>query len=513
MWVLFFSLLLTLTFAVAGGGFASDLGGDPDEAAHAVTALMLRDYLSSGMSQHPMAFAKAYYADFPRVALGHYPPLYYVLTAPLLLLHCSVGTLLIFQSLSLSILAVLTFQTGRRFLKPSTAAVTGLCLLVLPQTLKMAGHVMADVLLAVLCLWVSLLWAWYLQSPTVRRALVWGCVAAAAILTKGSGMGLCVLPPLATLLAGRWRLVLTWSWWCAALPVAILAGPWMIYSTGISKEGMTLLSPAQYFVQAVPFYLRGMPAVFGWPLTLLAAGGATHSLWNGWRHRTLDPLSASLFSMCAGMTLVLLLVPVGLSVRYMLTLAPLVMLAASCALTLLPWPAKIGRWSPHLLFLGFSLLPVLTADIWPTKDVHGFSAAVSRAGVPQQGQTKQHWLVASDPSGEGALIAAAAFSCPQRFPSLLRVYRGSKELSSSDWMGRGYEARVSTVPELLDHLDKLGVRRVFVDMSAPKELRPPHLQLLLDAMQSGDRRWSLSFEQPSTHTWWQKGPLLVYQRS
>lgn len=513
MLVLAFSILFTLGFAVAGGGFSSDLGGDPDEAAHAVTALMLRDYLADGLGGHPMAFAKAYYADFPRVALGHYPPLYYVLTAPLLLLYNSVSTLLVFQSLTVSLLAALTFHIGRSFLKPTPAAAASLGMLLLPQALKMTMHVMADVLLALLCLWAALLWAWYLRAPSVRRALVWGCVAAAAILTKGSGMGLCLLPPLGTLLSGRWRLVFTWSWWCAALPVAVLAGPWMLYSTSISKEGMTLLSPAQYFMQAVPFYLKGMPVVFGWPLSLLAVAGAGLSLLSGWKNRKLDPLMASLFAMGIGMTLVLLLVPVGLGVRYMLTLAPLVMLATAHGLTRFPWPAKLTQWGAPLLLLAFSLLPVLTADIWTTKDVRGFSAAVSRSGVPKPGETKQNWLVASDPPGEGAVIAAAAFACPKRSPSLLRVYRGSKELSTSDWMGRDYEAKVSTVHELLNHLDKLGVSRVFVDLSAPKELRPPHLQLLLDAMQSGDPRWKPAFEEPATHTWWQKGPLMVFMRS
>ncbi|MCF7787325.1 MAG: hypothetical protein K9N47_14450 [Prosthecobacter sp.] len=511
--VLVLSTLFTLAFVVGGGGFSSDLGGDPDEAAHAVTSLMLRDYLGTGLGQHPMHFAKAYYADFPRVALGHYPPLYYVLTAPLLLAHTSVSTLLIFQALTLSLLATLTYLLGCRFLKPLPAAAASLAMLLLPLALKLTLHVMSDILLATLCLWAVMIWAWYLRAPTVRRALIWGCVAAAAILTKGSGMGLCLLPPLGTLLAGRWRLIFTWSWWCAAVPVAILAGPWMIYSTGISKEGMTLLTPAQYFVQAVPFYLKGMPAVFGWPLTLLAVAAVVHSLVTGWRHRALDPVQASLFAMSVGMVLVLLLVPVGLSTRYLLTLAPPVMLAAAYGLALPPWPAKLERWCQPVLLFGFALLPLMNADIWPTKDVHGFDSAVLSSGMPKQGDVKQTWLVASDPNGEGAVIAAAAFACPQRSPSLLRVYRGSKELSSSDWMGRGYVAAVGSVPELLAHLDKAGITRVFVDLSIPEAQRPAHLQLLLAAMQSGDQRWKLSFEEPVMRVWWEKGTMLVYQRS
>lgn len=510
--VMVVSAVFSLAFGVLGGGFGSDLGGDPDEAAHAVTALMLKDYLSDGLGQHPMKFAKAYYADFPRVALGHYPPLYYVLTAPLLMVHEGVGTLLAFQVLTLVLLVTLTYLTGLRFLKPVQAAAASLGMLLLPLALKLSLHVMSDILLALLCLWAVMLWEWYLRAPTARRALIWGSVAAAAILTKGSGMGLCLVPPLGTLLTGRWRQMFTWSWWCAALPVAVLAGPWMIYSTGISKEGMTLLSPAQYFVQAVPFYLKALPGTFGWPLSVLAVAGACHSLVVGWRRKGLDPVLAGLFAMTAGMTLVLLLVPVGLSARYLLTLAPAVLLAAAYGLALLPWPVKLERWCQPVLLLGFSTVPLLTADLWPTKDARGFDVAVLRAGVPQRGEEKKIWLVASDPRGEGAVIGAAAFDCPQRSPSLLRVYRGSKELSTSDWMGRDYVLAVDSVPGLLSRLDHLGVSRTFVDLSVPQDQRPAHLQLLMKAMQSGDPRWKLSFEEPVRRSWWETGTMLVYER-
>ena len=511
--VLVVSVLFTLTFAIGGGGFSSDLGGDPDEAAHAVTALMLRDYLSTGLGHSPMAFAKAYYADFPRVALGHYPPLYYVLTAPLLLVYNNVDTLLVFQALTLSLLAAMTYLIGSRVVSPLPAATASLSMLLLPLALKLTLHVMSDILLAVLCLWAVMLWAWYLRAPTVSRALVWGCVAAAAILTKGSGMGLCLLPPLGTLLAGRWRVILTRSWWCAALPVAILAGPWMIYSTGISKEGMTLFTPAQYFAQAVPFYLKGMPAVFGWPLSLLTVAGVSHSLVTGWRQRALPPVQASLFAMSVGMSLVLLLVPVGLSTRYMLTLAPPVMLAAAYGLTLIPWPAKLERWCPPVLLLGFALLPLLNVDVWPTKYVHGFNTAVSRSGLPNQGGAKQNWLVVSDPNGEGAVIAAAAFACQQRSPSQLRIYRGSKELSSSDWMGRGYQTAFVSPGQLLEHLDKLQITRVFLDLSVTQEQQQPHQRLLFTAMKSADDRWRPAFEQPVFRQPWETGVLHVFQRN
>lgn len=512
LWLLF--ALFTagiLLFSTLAGGFSSDLGGDPDEAAHAVTSLMLRDYAVDGLGQNPMTFAKKYYEDFPRVALGHYPPLYYCVAAPLLLLHTSVSTLLLLQAGTLGGLAVLTVVLGRRFLPSPLALAAGLGVSLLPVALKLTLHVMADVLLALLCLWAAWLWAAYLRTPSVRRALAWGCVAAAAILTKGSAMGLCLLPPLGTILVGRWRLAFQVSWWCAALPVAVLAGPWMLYSTKISKEGMTQLSPLQYLVEAVPFHLKAMPSVFGWPLALLFALAVVALLLSVRRKGGLPPEVAALAAMSMGMTAVLLLVPVGLSTRYMLTLAPAVLLGAAWALAQLPWPKTTVAAQPVFLLL-LSMVPLFQGDVSLQKDVHGFSEAILRSGIPAAGQPRQSWLVTSDPRGEGALVGAAAFHSPQRSPSSLQVLRGTKALSTSDWMGRDYKAAAATEEEMLAHLDKLQVTRVFVDVSMPAEKRSPHEHLLQKALATAPSKWALDFEQPISRTSLIHGKLLVYKR-
>jgi hypothetical protein len=340
---------------------------------------------------------------------------------------------------------------------------------------------------------------------------VWGCVAAGAILTKGSGIGLCLLPPVATLLAGKWRLALKGAWWCSALPVTVLAAPWMLYSTGISKEGMTQLSPWQYFLQAVPYHLKAMPAVFGWPFTMLCTAGILGGLITGWRRKALLPETASLAGMAVGMIAVLLLVPVGLSTRYMLTLAPAVLLAVLAALNWIPWQGSLALLGKAVSIFVCNLL-LLPPVILLRKEVSGFHAAVVRSGISNSGASRQNWLVASDPCGEGAVIAAAAFASPQRPSFLLRVYRGSKELSSSDWMGRGYNAAFNTPKDVLGHLDRLNITRVFLDLSMPANQRMLHEQLLETALDEAKASWALDFEQPVTRSPWENGKMRIYKR-
>ena len=512
-YLLIFSVctVLILCFEWLNGAFSSDLGGDPDEAAHAVTALMVRDYVVDGLGQSPMKFARQYYEAFPRVALGHYPPFYYMVAVPWLLPGASINMLFVLQALTLAGLATLTYHMGRRFLPRVLAAAAGMGVAALPMALKLSLHVMSDVLLALLCLWAAILWARYLRMPSIRRALVWGCVASAAILTKGSGIGLCLLPPLATLLAGKWRLALTGSWWCSALPVAVLAAPWMLYSTGISKEGMTELSPWQYFLQALPYHLKAMPVVFGWPFTILGAAGIVGGLISGWRRKALLPETASLTGMAFGMTAVLLLVPVGLSMRYMLTLAPAMLMAVAAALHWIPRQGKLTLWGKALSIFACNLL-LLPPSILLRKEVSGFDTAVTRSGISASGTSRENWLVGSDPRGEGAVIAAAAFDCPLRSRFLLRVYRGSKELSSSDWMGRGYKPAFNTPKELLEHLDRLKITRVFVDLSVPANQRKEHERLLEAALVNSHASWAMEFEQTVKRSPGLIGRMRVYKR-
>src|SRR5580693_8874432 len=58
---------------------SSLIGGDP--AAHFVTGVMVSDYLRTSFGSNPVAFAESYYVRFPKVAIGHWPPVYYALQA------------------------------------------------------------------------------------------------------------------------------------------------------------------------------------------------------------------------------------------------------------------------------------------------------------------------------------------------------------------------------------------------------------------------------------------------
>ncbi|WP_395747340.1 ArnT family glycosyltransferase [Prosthecobacter sp.] len=512
-WAVFAAcLLLSVIHLTTSGALDSDLAGDPDEAAHAVTALMLRDYFAGGWLQPPMRFATAYYADFPKVALGHYPPGWYLLGGLWLLPWVSIKSLLILQAVYLAALGALLCRLASKFTSLPAAAVAGLLVAAMPLTLKQSQFVMSDLLLACLCLLSVFAWACYLHEPTVRRALSFGFIATAAILTKGSALGLCAVPIVATILTRRWALLARVSWWLSALPVALSAGPWMLYSSRITAEGMSHQSLGAFLQEAAAFYATALPEVLGWLFALLALAGLGGLLQLSGRNSRHAGLAAALWGLLVGMAAIMLLVPAGTTTRYLLPLLPALLLAAVLTADRMCATLSTLRWPVFLLLVAGGFACVAQ---WPEKHVSGFSAAVMRVGIPhpQPDARSESWLVVSDPRGEGAIIAAAAFACGQRSPSPLRVCRGSKELASSDWLGRGYQPAFSTAPELLRHLDTLRVSHVFLDLSVPEEKRLPHDRLLHAALQSAGPLWRLDFQQPVSRIHGETGLLWVYART
>ncbi len=479
--------LLPAVLLWQSGALPSDLSGDPDEAAHAVTALMVRDYAAGAAGTHPLAFARAYYEAYPKVALGHYPPGYYAVTALFLLAAPAVSTLLWVQAGTLTLIGLLVWRFCReeaalqRVAAPASLAVVGL-----PPLLKTLVLVMADLMLAVWCLLAVLAWARFLRAPRWQWSLAFGLAAAGAVLTKGSGLLLGAVPLISTLLAGKAALLRKPAWWLGALPVAVLAGPWMWFTAEITKEGMIDTGTGAFFVQAAAFYARNLPHSAGWLLTLLGGGLALPlTLAAIVRRRPLNTTEAALWGWLLGGALLLLLIPAGLTNRYLVPLLPPLLLLVFAHASRL---AAAPSWLPWVL----SLLILAETARPPYKNLAGFrQAAAQLLATPRPGDAGRRWLVASDARGEGALIAAVCFGLtPQeRLARDTRLLRGSKALASSDWLGRGYEALAADPAGMTRLLAELLVDHVLLDESIPPEKQPAHLRLLAQTLRQPASGW------------------------
>src|SRR5258708_3013246 len=124
-----------VTLLHVAGAFQTGFAHHPDEPAHFVTGLMLRDYIVEGFPSTPMTFATDFYLHYPEVAFGHWPPVFYVLQAGwTLLLPPNHTSLLWLMTLLTGCTAFLIYQTASQHFSGTLAILCGLIYLALPLT-------------------------------------------------------------------------------------------------------------------------------------------------------------------------------------------------------------------------------------------------------------------------------------------------------------------------------------------------------------------------------------------
>lgn len=511
------ALLLALSLQAWHGFYTSDLGADPDEPAHAVTSLMVRDYLATAVGQNPLRFAEDYYARYPKVALGHYPPFYYLVAGVWLLPFRSWAALGVLQALQVGLLTATTAALMRNRLPMMAAALLAIGWSLQPYLQKLSLMIMSDLQVALLCLWSALAWQRFMHTRQLRWSLTFGFLAAAAILTKGSAWSLALLPGLCVLLTGDWKLLANSRTWAAVVPVALFALPWQLWSSRITQRGMTGMTPMQHLQEAVPFYAETLPRVLGLPLAALLLGALAVRIMGMMKGRWMDSLNAVLWSLLLATLAVVLLIPAGFTSRYLMPLLfPALALGVFEGLAFTHWLS--GRFkvsAAALQFVGLLAMIILTFAGQPAafeKHVTGFDQAFQSVAAQSAEDLDLRLLAISDARGEGSLVAAAAFDSPltARKVSMLR---GSKELSDQDWMGRGFKLRVQSPDEVLQLLKQRQVDWVLLD-TALTEDPPASVRALVDqALNQATSGWSLRLESPVCKSREISGQLRLYQRA
>ncbi|MFM7101174.1 MAG: ArnT family glycosyltransferase, partial [Verrucomicrobiota bacterium] len=279
--LLVFLGLVAVAFQWGAGAYRQEFGGHPDEAAHFITALMIHDYLASAAGSHPMRFAERYYEHYPKVALGHWPPVFYVVQA---------GWMLVWgvsRAAALGLLAVVGVLTAR-LLAGTVARCCGwvsglgaaLLWLSVPLVQIHTGMVMADLPVTLIMLLAVIALGRFLEAGRARDALAFGVWSGLAILTKGSAMALALVVPSALVLSGRYAVLRRPVLWGSAAVVAVLAGPWTAYFQSVNKEGWADTPWWQFVRQALPYYPRVLVqqvGVLGIGLAVLLT--AWHGVW------------------------------------------------------------------------------------------------------------------------------------------------------------------------------------------------------------------------------------------
>src|SRR5262249_5919279 len=80
--VAWLSALAILGATMFGKGVFSGSWEGDDEPSHFLNAYLVWSYVSKALGANPLVYARDFYLHYPKISIGHWPPLYYALLSP-----------------------------------------------------------------------------------------------------------------------------------------------------------------------------------------------------------------------------------------------------------------------------------------------------------------------------------------------------------------------------------------------------------------------------------------------
>ena len=431
-----------------GAGFSG-----ADEPAHFLNSWFVSLYAREALGHNPVAFATEFYLHYPKISIGHWPPAYYALISPVFLIlpatpQTAMAVNWLVSALPAAGIAWILARLAGRGLALAGAALWALT----PLALEGQAFFMLDQPLAACALAATIVWILYAERPTWPRILVFAGLAALAILIKGNGWLVGLVPVLHIVLTGRWSLLRLAKSWVGGALALVPVIPWYGLTAGIAADGFNYRPGPAYALEALVMNLRALSD----NLTPLSLALLAFALWSEGRRRREQPERWSVIAACVSLILATLIlqsaVPADLDPRYTDPALPaVVVLALVGALHLLRRVAEAPRRAAAAVVAILLVAPGLAhvAAREPKADLR-IDEAVA-ASVPGEA-----WLIDGSSGAEGAYIAALAV----RDPALSGyAVRASKLLAESDFMGHAYRLKYadSAVAPTLGRLGLAGI--------------------------------------------------------
>ena len=485
VFLLFLSLIVILQ--LRAGSYSCEFSGYPDEPAHYISSLMVRDYMTAGHLSNPVRYAENYYLHYPKVSFGMWGPLFHVLGGFWLLASSGRTSIMLLMAVVVAALATTLYRVVRQEFPAEAGLAAGAALLVVPAVQYGASMVMGDNLCALLDFWACIAFARYLESEKARDSILFGVVAAMSILAKPSGLALALVPPLGILLTRRLELLRTRAFWYPVGIVLVLCGPWQLLEfrllNGMQREmnlgwSITLLRYVMHTVGIAlyPWMLFGIAVKFVRPL------------------RTEPP--RTIWTVVGIMALAVwmyhFLLPVGAAeMRYMIPVLPPLMMFLIAGIYWMAARLPLGNLSTRakaaaLMMATAGLFAAQTFAI-PHKHPRGFEEAADALEARADFRDAV-FMVSSESDGEGLLISEIAMRDAHR-PGHI-VLRAAKVLGQSDWQRNRYKLLYSTPEQIMQYLDRIPVRVVIMERGGAWYTSEHHA-ILLQALQTHPERCRL----------------------
>lgn len=248
-----------------------------DEAQHAVTGLFVADAFRDLPIRHPVHYAYRYYAQYPAVAILHWPPLFYLFEAlSFLVLGPSVVSARLTVLLFCVLLLYQWFRLVEETLDSYTAGICTAALGLVPMVLLFEKSVMLEIPSLGLGVAAIRHWMLYLEQNRRRSLYLSALWLSAALLCKQTSVHLLLFCALTLLIAGQWKRIFSRDAAVFAGIVAILAGPFLALMLFLQGRAVAndLGSHRMSGWESITYYAQVLPASFPPTLIVLALLGA-----------------------------------------------------------------------------------------------------------------------------------------------------------------------------------------------------------------------------------------------
>jgi len=438
------------------GAWSSGFSG-ADEPAHFLNSWFVAAYVKGALGQNPLAFATEFYLHYPKISIGHWPPAYYALVAPVFWVAPSTPQTAMAVNLFVAALPAVGVAALLLRLHGSAAAVAGAALWALtPLALEGQAFFMLDQPLAACAVFAALAWAAFAERQTWVRILLFAGLSALAILIKGNGWLLVLLPAFHIALTGRWALLRSLKLWVGAGLGLVPVLPWYLATAGIAADGFNYAPGPAYAALSLSRNFAALTANLGLLGLLLALVGAA----GAWARRAEDSARWNVAAVCIALILATLalqaIVPVDLDPRYMAPALPaVIVLAVAGGIECARLAVRHRRWAAAPLLL----LALPGAAHLAAREPKANLRMNEAAALAARGGAGQAWLIDGGSGAEGAFVAAMAVKDPGLTGYTVRA---DKLLADSDFMGNRYSLRFTDPAQAAAELRRLGLSGVVV---------------------------------------------------
>jgi hypothetical protein len=482
---------------VLGGAYASGFGGYPDEPAHLVTSLMVRDFLAGLDFRHPWQFAQQYYLHYPKVAIGVWPPGFYAaLGVWFLIFGASRGSALMFIAIIATTTASVMYFVGKRLIGRWAGVMAAVLFIASPLVQEASARVMTEHLVTLAMLVGTLSFARFVRTEQIGDALAFGAIAAAAILTHGNAWALALVPALTLALTNRWHLLRRPAFWAAALPVVVTCVPWYVFAPSIVAGRVG--GDASLLAEAVPRYAWYVYLGVGLPVLIFTSIGVFETLIRVKPRTGVAPEWAVLGALAIAIYFIHCILPVPIDSRYMVLLMPSVLLFSAAGVNAIAHRlAALLPTGVACVGLALALIAVFAVGSFalPLQLRNGGYEALVRDVEARVSNVPQIWLISSGSTGEGCLVAAVALQ--ERRPNSY-VLRGKTILAGGDWFWQNAHDQFDTPQKLTALLDEMPVTIIVIDDRIPPDQQRPYHDRLKQLVAGESSTWEFIGPYPQT---------------